>query len=303
MDRTDDLTAIGHHLFVGFQNGVAADGGDGTGKSTLVEFSPRGRIEGHWDLTGKIDGLVADATKARVLLTVNEDGHSSLYTVGINGEVTHYTYEENPLSSGGGTDAIQVHHGQIYTTASNPSNITVPTVYQVQLSGTTAHLSSIGVMDNSTAFVANAGQAARTHLALTDPDSMTTVPAQAPRFAGSLMIDAQGDQQALFVKRLDTGRPTIHVLNLSESIDDTAFPTGPRGMLITTDSAADSVVAVTGGFEAGAAYASVTPGNSNHAPANPGPNHLGKIDLNTGKVSPVSAGGVPFTTHGLIYVP
>jgi hypothetical protein len=48
---------------------------------------------------------------------------------------------------------------------------------------------------------------------------------------------------------------------------------------------ADAIVAVTGDFNPGTAYAAVTPAGANNAPANPGPNYLGTIDLRTGTVS------------------
>ena len=63
----------------------------------------------------------------------------------------------------------------------------------------------------------------------------------------------------------------LQVLNLSQSIDDTAFPTGDHGVLLTTDSTANSVVIITGALKVGTAYAAVTPGNANSAGSNPHP--------------------------------
>ncbi|MDT5410659.1 MAG: hypothetical protein QOG14_2879 [Mycobacterium sp.] len=167
-----------------------------------------------------------------------------------------------------------------------------------------AHLAAAPFYDNSTATVAHTpGGGATVDLALTDPDSSTLVPRHAPRFAGDFMLDAQGDQQAVFAAHLGSDDQQLSVLNLSQSVDDTAFAAGRAGALVTTDSSANSVVAITGPFVRGTAYTSVTPGNANNPPPTPGPNYLGTIDLHTGVVSPATTTGVTFATHALLYVP
>jgi hypothetical protein len=116
------------------------------------------------------------------------------------------------------------------------------------------------------------------------------------------MLDAQGDQQAIFASHLGSDGQQLQVLNLSQSVDDTAFATSSQGALVTTDSRAKSVVLITGTFDAGMAYTSVTPGNANTAPPNPVPNYLGSIDLQTGTVSPVTTTGETITPHALIFI-
>ena len=120
--QPDDIVALGGHLYVGFQNNVGSQGepsGSGNLDSTLVEFTPAGSVVKQWDVTGKIDGMGADPATGQVILTVNEDSKSSLYTVS-GGTVTHYAYTPSPLPHMGGTDAIAVSNGKILISASAP---------------------------------------------------------------------------------------------------------------------------------------------------------------------------------------
>ena len=85
---------LGGNLYVGFQNGVGSQGEvapSGNLDSTLVEFTTAGSVVKQWDVTGKIDGMGADAATGQVIATVNEDSKSSLYVLS-GGTVTHYTY-------------------------------------------------------------------------------------------------------------------------------------------------------------------------------------------------------------------
>jgi len=94
LSQPDDIVALGGNLYVGFQNGVGSQGEASTSgnlDSTLAEFTPSGSVVKQWDVTGKIDGMGADAATGQVFATVNEDSKSSLYTVS-GGTVTHYTY-------------------------------------------------------------------------------------------------------------------------------------------------------------------------------------------------------------------
>ncbi|MCL2515119.1 MAG: hypothetical protein FWD85_06160 [Microbacteriaceae bacterium] len=299
----DDIAVLGGHVFVGFQNGVPSTGpAAGTPQqSTLVELSPNGRLEHSWNLTGKIDGLGADRTHDRVIVTVNEDADSSMWVVTAKGAAQHYAYDQNPLPHGGGTDAVSVFHGVIYTSASAPTT-TGPAVYRVTLlPGGSAHVASTAIGTDSMATVANAGQHGSTQLALTDPDSNTVVPRHALRFGGDFMLDSQGDQQAIFASSLAPGA-RLKVLNLSQAIDDTAFAPARRARLVVTDAAADTVDLVTGGFTPGAAYSVVTPGDANTPPVPTPDNYLARLDLNTGALTPLAVSGVTVTPHGAAFL-
>lgn len=129
------------------------------------------------------------------------------------------------------------------------------------------------------------------------------MPAGARRFGGDFMLTSQGDQEIVFAARLGAPAQQLRVLELGQSVDDTAFATTRRGALVTTDSTADAVVVVTGPFAAGAAYTAATPGGANSAPPHPAPNFLATIDLQTGAVRPVAVRGVALQPKGLIFLP
>jgi hypothetical protein len=307
LSKPDDLTEVDGKLFTAFQNGVPSTGGSaGTPtQSTVVQFTLAGAVVHRWQLTGKVDGLTADQEHHQLIATVNEDGNSSLYTIPVDGHGApkNYRYDANPMPHGGGTDAITFYRGAMYITASAPAtNNFGPALYKVTLAGDVAELSAAPFYDSSEAKVANDGHSGTVNLALTDPDSSTIVPGDSPRFAGDFNLDSQGDQQEIFVSHLGTDSQQLNVLNLSQSVDDTAWATGRGGMLVTTDNSANAIIAVTGGFDPGTAYTSVTPAAANNAPANPGPNWLGSIDLHTGTVSPVTVGGAAFQPNGLLYL-
>src|SRR4029077_1651043 len=122
LTQPDDIVTLRGNLYVGFQNGVGSQGepsGSGNLDSTLVEFTPAGSVVNQWDVTGKIDGMGADPASGQVIVTVNEDSKSSLYTVS-GGALTHYTYTPSLLPQRGGTDAVAVYNGKILISASAP---------------------------------------------------------------------------------------------------------------------------------------------------------------------------------------
>jgi hypothetical protein len=322
LSKPDDLTRLGNELFVAFQNGVGPQGEpapDGNAASTIVEFSPGGRVLGQWDVIGKTDGLTADPNSRTVIATVNEDANSSLYVIDpLTDSVVHYRYDQNPLPHNGGTDAISVFGGRVLISASAPGTPSLanpnppgapqpqyPAVYSVTFDPQTL-IASVSPLfsDEATATAANGpNQGQPTTLALTDPDSNEVVPRSSPRFARDFVLDSQGDQQQIYVS--DPGGPgqELSVLSLDQSVDDTAWTTEPGGALYASDSSADTVNAISGDFRPGTAFSSATPCSANSAPSTcTTPNFLGRLDLTSGHVSPVSL-GASLAPGGLIFVP
>jgi len=69
LSKPDDITQLGNHLFVSFQNGVGAKGEPAPGggrTSTVQEFTLAGAPVARWTLTGKCDGLSADPANKRM---------------------------------------------------------------------------------------------------------------------------------------------------------------------------------------------------------------------------------------------
>jgi len=313
--QPDDIVTLGGNLYVGFQNGVGPMGEpapSGNLDSALAEFTPSGHLVNKWKLKGKIDGLGADPAANQVIVTVNEDGNSSLYTVS-GATVTHYTYSPSPLPHLGGTDSVSVYQGKILIAASAPGTggkapKNAPAVYVVTLSGGTATAAPFFAI-NATATAANGSNSgSKVTLALTDPDSTEIVPSSSPSFAGDFMLNSQGDLQLIFS---DASGTNLKVLKLSQAVDDSAWATSASGTLYATDASANTVDAITGTFKPGTMYTAVAPCNANSAPAvcpapSPSPygnNYLGTIDLTSGAVSKVTTVIGPVIPKGMIFVP
>ncbi|HZD65870.1 MAG TPA: hypothetical protein VE152_07220 [Acidimicrobiales bacterium] len=301
MHGPDDITLLGGHLFVGFQNGVGPKGqasSSGATTSTVQEYTRSGHPLGSWTLTGHVDGLTADRAHHRLVATVNEDGNSSLYTItptAAPGEqLDHFSYNRNPLPHGGGTDAVSFVGGRMLLSASSPTGAGGPAVYAARLSGGTAHLTPV-FSDHATATVANAGPTAghAQKLDLTDPDSNEVVPQASPRFAGDFVLDSQGDKEQVYVDDPGSAHPELSVLHLSHAINDTAWATARRGTLYITENKNNKVLALRGRFRPGTAYVAVTPNSG-------APGYLGVLNLSTGAIRPVLSGIHP---EGMIFVP
>jgi hypothetical protein len=316
----DDITRLGQDLFVGFQNGVGPQGqasADGNRDSTIVELTMSGRRVGQWDVKGKADGVTADSATGLVIATVNEDANSSLYAIDpAAGTAKHYAYRE-PLPNFGGTDAISVDHGRLLISASAPGTTgapapqpTYPAVYSVTLDPTAPLAAVVPLFyDEDAATVANAGSHQTVALALTDPDSNEVVPSGASRFAGDFMVTSQGDEEQIYVRHPGAADQQLSVLSLSQSVDDTAWPTDRSGKLYSTDSTNDTVDVITGPFTNQPVVAA-TPCGANRAPATcPMPpnfpvNYLASLNSRTGEVTALTVIGAAYVPQGgLVFVP
>jgi hypothetical protein len=320
LTQPDDITEAGPYLFTGFQNGVGPQGETASGgnrDSTIVEFTRSGHVVRQWDVRGKCDGLTADPARHRVIATVNEDAHSSVYTIdpwaSPARQVHHYAYSE-PLPSMGGTDAISVFHGMVLISASAPGTSGTaapqpgyPAVYQVTFHPRRLIARMRPVFyDEARATVVNTGQHAQVRLALTDPDSNEVVPASAARFTGDFMLTSQGDKEQVFVRHPARRRPSLSVLRLSQSVDDTAWAASTGGSIYTTDNGAGTVDVITGPFTPGTVFVAVTPCDANGAPAVcPGPgfpaNYLGSLNPWTGHITRVQVRGVVPHPQGMLF--
>jgi hypothetical protein len=303
----DDITWLDGTVYVLWQNGIGPSGQPsptGATASDVIRYNASGHRVATWKVKGHADGLTADAATHQLLVTVNEDGNSSLFAISpeapTGAQVHHYQFNLNPLPHGGGTDAVSVYHGVILISASAPTTANGPAVYRADLDGSVAVLQPV-FFDNSTATVANRNSSSygtQVALALTDPDSNAVVPAVSPRFGGDFMLDSQGDEQQIYVDGAAGSTPRLSVLNLSQSVDDTAWATDSKGTLLVTDSVDNEIFAVWGAFDTGTAYVAVTPGDAN-VPINH-PNYLGRLDLRTGQVTTAVT---TIQAKGLLFVP
>jgi hypothetical protein len=318
LTQPDDISTLDGRLYVGFQNATGPQGEpstDGNLDSTIVEFTLYGHEVRQWDVPGHADGVTADRLTGKVIVTVNEDANSSLFTIAAaTGHLTHYAYNK-PLPHKGGTDAISIYHGQILISASAPGTTGTapkgaPAVYVVSLNPRTKIATVRGLFgDNATAKAVNGPHAGtNVTLALTDPDSNGVVPHASPKFGGDFLLDSQGDQELIFDQpHRWGGGASLRVLAISRSVDDTSWATSHSGALYITDATADTIDQVTGWFPIGTAYSSVTPCDQNNAPATcPGPgyppNYLATVNLTTGALSKVALSGAALQPKGQIFV-
>jgi hypothetical protein len=319
----DDITVLGHHIFTAFQNGIGPQGQaspDGNTDSTVVEFTAAGRVIRQWDIKGKCDGVTADTGRNLLIATVNEDAHSSIYTITPGApagtRVRHYRYNR-PLPHQGGTDAISVYHGRVLLSASAPGTTGqaapqpgYPAAYSVTFDrGTAVATVSALFSDEARATVANEGadHGKVVRLALTDPDSNEIVPAAGPRFAGEFMVTSQGDKEQIFTGGGGRLGQRLSVLRLSQSVDDTAWVRSPLGRLYGADTSGDTIDVVTGRFAARSVLVAVTPCDADSAPATcpaPGfpPNYLGSLNPWTGHISRVPLHGPAFEPQGMVFI-
>jgi hypothetical protein len=319
LTQPDDISRIGNDLFVGFQNGVGPQGQastDGNRDSTVVELTLSGVVVNQWDIQGKCDGLTANAAAGLVVATVNEDAHSSLYTIApFISQVVHYSYFQ-PLPHKGGTDAISFFNGLMLISASAPGATgkaaprpSYPAVYVVTLNQS-KHLAFFRPLffDESLAAAANGAHIGRTvKLGLTDPDSNEVVPGFEPRFAGDFMLTSQGDKEQIYVHAPGAKNQSLWVLRLSNSVDDTAWSTSWKGAFFATDHDGDTVDMISGSFWPGTAFVAVTPCDANNAPATcpargfPA-NYVGHLNMYNGQITRVSLRGAALHPQGMIFV-
>jgi hypothetical protein len=320
ISQPDDITFLAGDIYVAFQNGVGPQGQaspTGNRDSTVVEFSASGHALRTWELVGKCDGLTANPLTGRLIATMNEDAHSSVYLINPRGAAVHYRYSK-PLASKGGTDAISIYHHRVLISASAPGTKgaapprpSYPAVYSARFDAADHVVTMIPLFyDESHATIANIGhdKGTRVRLALVDPDSNEVVPSFAPRFAGDFMLTSQGDKEQIFVSDLGGPHQTLSALSLSASVDDTAWPSDRGGALYATDNANNTIYRITGPFTRGSVFVADTPCDQNDAPATcprPGfpPNFLGQLNPDTGVITRVDLSGPAVEPQGMLFRP
>ena len=319
LTKPDDVTVLGRDIFTAFQNGVGPQGepsADGNTDSTVVEYTASGHVVRQWDLHGKCDGLTADTARHLLYATVNEDAHSSIYTITPGAraghQVEHYRYNV-PLPHDGGTDAVSIWDGRVLISASAPGTTgkaapqpSYPAVYAATFNARTAVATVKPLFyDEAIAAVANLGKdyGKKVKLALTDPDSNEVVPGSGPRFANNFMLTSQGDKEQIFY----APNGLLWVLRLANSVDDTAWARSAHGMLVGANTGGDTIDVVTGPFRPTTIFVAVTPCDASNAPGScPGPgfpaNYLGQLNPWTGAISKVDLRGPAFNPQGLIFI-
>ena len=121
------------------------------------------------------------------------------------------------------------------------------------------------------------------------------------------MLTSQGDEEQIFLSGAGA-HPSLSVLTLSASVDDTAWPSGPTGTLYITDNGNDTINVVTGPFQRGSEIVATTPCDEGTAPSTcPGPgfpaNYLGEVNPQSGSIAPLTLRGAALAPQGMRFLP
>lgn len=291
LTNPDSITVGIGKIFVTYANNSQPDGS--AGSSTVVQYGPRGKMIRRYTIVGKNDGLKFDPRTGKIWVLRNEDANPALTIIDPKtGEKTDYTYAQQP-AHGGGYDDVAFVDDKIYISASNPTtnsngqNI-FPSIVRAHLSG---HLISVTPILNGDAPLVDIATGKTAVSPQSDPDSLKVDP------FGGLVLDSQADGDLIFLYDPGTRHQTslrLHLTNGTSNqitVDDTVFPTTPRGTIFVVDTGGDTVYAVkSNAFQPGGAYS-----------ASDSDGILGKVDLSTGMVTPIVSGMK--SPHGALFIP
>jgi hypothetical protein len=288
-NHPDDVRYVGSNVWIEWQNGSAKDCST-TKTSTIAEYTTAGKLLKTWSVIGHADGMRWNPTTQLMWVTSCEDGSPRLYTIN-PGSSTPTQYTVPKTSWGGGFDDLEFVNGSAYVSASNPTLNAAgknpsPAVVKVTLSGTTATWSP--ALPGKLKATTLGPPVTTSTLTLTDPDSMSSDP------QGDLVFSSQGDSFLIFVHGLGTASQTVKYLTVGTQIDDTIWPTTPKGCLLVADNAS-SVYSVCSNIW--------VPG----VPVESSPNDAGVISF-VGTLSLSSGQVIPFLVgmnnpHGMAFIP
>ena len=290
-NHPDSIVVAGGNVFIAFQNLAAKDGSDSK-TSTIVEYTSSGKQLRSWSTVGHNDGMRMDPSTHMLWALSNEDAKPRLYTIDptVSGASAVKQYTLPKPAAGGGYDDIQFVNGLSLIDASNPTLNkagvnTNPALYKAQLSGTTAKLTPV-LMGNAKATTINAPPST-VSLNLTDPDSMMIDP------KGNLVLDSQGDAEMLFIKNVGTPQQKVTVLTVGTQVDDSVFPTSPKGCVLVTDNNSGVYSICSSVWVPGTAYAA--------APNDSGViGFVGTVSLSSGTITPIVVGIA--NPHGMAFL-
>jgi sugar lactone lactonase YvrE len=286
----DSLVDDGSHVFIDYQNKTAKDCSDAaTANSTVVEYTPEGKVVKSFKVPGHSDGMREDPSSHLLWVTSCEDGNPRFVTIDPrSGKVTPYTFPATP--HGGGYDDLAFLNGMAFVAASNPNlnaaGVNVfPAVDQITLSGSSVALKPV-LMGNASATDLTTNSVVT--LNEVDPDSMTVDP------QGNLVLVNQAGSELVFISHPGTTQQAVSRLPVGDQLDDTVWATSREGRLLVADGTLNTTFWIRSTFVANTLYTQA-PNDSGTA------SFVGTIDPSTGLVTPVVIGlGKP---TGMIFVP
>ena len=300
LTNPDSITEAEGDIFVTYANTSQPDGKTG-GPSTVVQYSPTGKIIRTFTIVGKNDGLKYNPYTHKIWALRNEDANPALTIIDPKtGTTTDYTYAQTP-AHGGGYDDVVFLDGQIFISASNPTPLQPPTtstpngqnIFQsIVKARIVGHQIFVTPVLKGTDPLIDIATGATVVAQQSDPDSLKV------DASGDLVLDSQADGDLIFLN--SPGSPNqaglrLHLTNGSTSsqitVDDTVFPTAPGGTIFVVDTGGNTVYAVkSNAYQPGGAYS-----------ASDSDGILGKVDLSTGLVTPIVSGMT--SPHGALFIP
>jgi len=309
--KPDSIVQLGNSVYIGYQNaGDVKDGSVPGLTNTVVQYDLSAHLLKQFTVPGHVDGLMARSDTNELWVMANEDGNPELTIISLaTGTQTTYQPTVNPPLHGGGYDDMQFLNGNIYVSASNPTNPGVaPTVVSLTLNpnGTTFDVAPVlagnaQALDITPSVGGSPNPTFNTMvtLSLTDPDSLAIDP------SGSLVLDSQADGKLVFIKNPGPSQ-SVSVSSLTlyndkdgptTPVDDTRFvpaagPTGTTFMLFTD--ASNTTYRVDAAFTPADAYSA-------------GQGQVMKLDTKSGHLTPVvvSIGSAAALQdpHGMLFIP
>ena len=291
LTNPDSITTANGKIYVVYANATQADGTGGS--STIVEYSPTGKMLRTFSVIGKADGLKYNPFDHKLWALRDEDSNPQLTLIDPkSGDQDDFTYAQKPLH-GGGYDDVVFTKDTIFISASNPTldakgQNNFPSIVEARLVGNQVFVKPV-LLGKASVIDIVTGQ--KVVVPQSDPDSLKV------DSAGDLVLDSQADGDLIFINAADTENQAALRLHLTNgtttqiTVDDTVFPTAPSGTILVVDTKGDTVYAVTSdAFQPGGAYS-----------ASDSDGILGKVDLSTGLVTPIVTGMK--TPHGALFVP
>jgi hypothetical protein len=271
----DSITSANGDIYVGYGNGGDPTGANGA-TSTIARYNANGQLLGTTTVAGHNDGLKYNAATGQIWAIQNEDANANVVLINPNNLTQSPAMSFSAATHGGGYDDVVFSPNGTFVSASNPANSpnTAPAIVGATISGGVVNVSPVL---NGSAVATNINTGKPTTLNLQDPDSMTLTP------NGSLALTSQADKQLVFVSNPGTAAQSVSVLNLTNQIDDTQFATGGLQTLLVADKGNNTVYALTGNFQAGAAYSAA-------AACTGGQDCVGLLNLTDGSLAPVISG-------------
>ena len=288
----DSITRGDGSYFVEYGNGADSTGRKGS--STIVQYSPIGKILHSYTLPGEVDGLKFNPNTGKLWALDNQDGNSKLYLID---PITHqvskpltyappYVYGANSTR---GFDDVAFDGGKVFLSYTNPANIGDPVVVELNNGnnpiGPLTLTSILRFGDTGTNLTT--GQVNQP-IPITDPDSLKTLP------DGSLILTGGADSSLVFISHPGTAQQSVSFVNLpagASGPDDAIVPTSRSGTFYISNTGANDVIKATvTGLNPNDVYVAVG-----------GDNAVEQLDPHTGVLTPVITG--LNDPHGLQFVP